>query len=59
MPRRHQRIMPSAVYGSKQVADLANCGENQIPDLVNAGVLPAPLGRQAQGKRRRWSRVNI
>jgi predicted DNA-binding transcriptional regulator AlpA len=66
MPRKKRKAPPTAtaspdgLIDDKDVAALVGYSKKQIPKLIEAGVIPAPLtigtGKKGERYRRRWHR---
>ena len=47
-----------AVYFTKDIIRLFDCGANEVPRLIDEGTIPRPLPGKPRG-RRRWSRAAV
>lgn len=47
------RLEP-AVYGTTEICELFDCSPNEVPTLMEAGVIPPPLPTTGPRGRRRW-----
>ena len=51
--------MIARVYSRYEVARLANCHVSEIPQLIERGVLPKPLGKPTRNAKLRFSPVAV
>jgi hypothetical protein len=58
-PNRPSQDPESAVYLSLEICRLFECSPNEIPQLIEARIIPAPLPSTGPRGKRRWLKSKV